>query len=322
MTSQNFNPRELRNCLGEFTTGVTVITCSTEEGVPVGVTANSFSALSLEPPLVLWSLAKKSGSLALFNAHGYFAVNILSNEQQHCALAFSRPSADRFEDVEFEFGSQRLPLLKNCLAHFSCKVTQALDQGDHVLFIGEVLEFTQSQKLSDAPKLPLVFSRGKFADLAPEAIVATSAVQTESSHTAIFYKDYLPYLLARAASDSASHFHARLKTYGLNMLAWRVLASLSDGIAWTVNDLCKVSIAKQPTISKLLDRLEEQRLIKRNIDTVDARKVLVTLTKSGIAKIKPVIAEAQGYGESLSGKFTEGELNALKVTLKKLIDSH
>jgi flavin reductase (DIM6/NTAB) family NADH-FMN oxidoreductase RutF/DNA-binding MarR family transcriptional regulator len=322
MTSQNFNPRELRNCLGEFTTGVTVITCNTEDGTPVGVTANSFSALSLEPPLVLWSLAKKSGSLALFKAHGYFAVNILSNEQQDCALAFSRPSADRFSGVTFDLGSNRLPMLQNCLAYFVCKVTQALDQGDHVLFIGEVLEFSQGQKQNDTPKLPLVFSRGKFADLAPEAIVAATTGAMETGHTITFYKDYLPYLLARAANDSASHFHARLKSHGLNMLAWRVLASLSDGIAWTVNDLCRVSIAKQPTISKLLDRLEDQRLIKRNTDTDDARKVMVTLTKAGIAKIKPVIAEAQGYGESLSGNFSQGELDALKATLKKLIDSH
>jgi DNA-binding MarR family transcriptional regulator len=268
---------------------------------------------------VLWSLAKKSGSLALFNAHGYFAVNILSNEQQETAMAFSRPSADRFNGVSFRFGMQRLPLLDNCLAHFSCKVTQALDQGDHVLFIGEVLEFAQSQTQSEAAKRPLVFARGKFTDLAPEAIAPNNPISVAASHGATFYKDYLPYLLARAANDSASHFHARLKSYGLNMLSWRVLASLSDGIAWTVNDLCRVSLAKQPTISKLLDRLEDQRLIKRTSDTEDARKVMVTLTKAGAAKIKPVIAEAQGYGESLSGKFSAGELDSLKATLKKLI---
>jgi flavin reductase (DIM6/NTAB) family NADH-FMN oxidoreductase RutF/DNA-binding MarR family transcriptional regulator len=319
MTSTNFNPRELRNCLGEFTTGVTVITCNTAGEQPVGVTANSFSALSLEPPLVLWSLAKKSGSLALFNAHGYFAVNVLSNEQQETALAFSRPSADRFNGVDFILGQHKLPLINDCLAYFCCKVTQALDQGDHVLFIGEVLEFSQSQVQSDIAKRPLVFSRGKFADLAPEAIAPSNPISVATSHSTTFYKDYLPYLLARAANDSASHFHSRLKNYGLNMLSWRVLASLSDGTAWTVNDLCRVSLAKQPTISKLLDRLEEQRLIRRTPDTEDARKVMVTLTKTGGAKINPVIAEAQGYGDSLSGKFAIGELDVFKATLKKLI---
>jgi flavin reductase (DIM6/NTAB) family NADH-FMN oxidoreductase RutF/DNA-binding MarR family transcriptional regulator len=319
MTTSNFNPRELRNCLGEFTTGVTVITCNSVDELPVGVTANSFSALSLEPPLVLWSLAKKSASLALFTAHGYFAVNILSNEQQDTALAFSRPSADRFNGVDYSIGMHKLPILSNCLAHFSCKVVQALDQGDHVLFIGEVLHFQQIQPQNDIAKLPLVFSRGKFTDLAPEAIAPNNPISVATSHSTTFYKDYLPYLLARAANDSASHFHGRLKSYGLNMLSWRVLASLSDGLAWTVNDLCRVSLAKQPTISKLLDRLEDQRLIRRNTDTEDARKVMVTLTKAGIAKINPVIAEAQGYGESLSGKFAPGELEAFKTTLKKLI---
>jgi 3-hydroxy-9,10-secoandrosta-1,3,5(10)-triene-9,17-dione monooxygenase reductase component len=319
MTTSTFNPRELRNCLGEFTTGVTVITSIGDVSQPIGVTANSFSALSLEPPLVLWSLSKKSGSLALFTAHGYFAVNILSNEQQDIAMSFSRPSADRFTGVPFHQGTQALPLLENCLAHFVCKVSQALDQGDHVLFIGEVLEFTRAAN-HEALK-PLVFSRGKFADLAPEAVAPSHPESIAEPHSSTFYKDYLPYLLARAANDSASRFHSKLKSYGLNMLAWRVLASLSDGLSWTVNDLCRVSLAKQPTISKLLDRLEIQRLIKRTTDIHDARKVLITLTKIGAAKMKPVIAEAQGYGESLATKFSSGELETLKQTLRKLADA-
>jgi flavin reductase (DIM6/NTAB) family NADH-FMN oxidoreductase RutF/DNA-binding MarR family transcriptional regulator len=314
------NPsRELRNCLGEFTTGVTVITSAGENGALIGVTANSFSALSLEPPLVLWSLAKKSASLEIFKKHGYFAVNVLSNKQQETAMAFSRPSADRFHGIDYKIGAYSLPLLEKTNAQFVCKVTQALDQGDHVLFIGEVLEFLRQDQ--NAPQAPLVFSQGKFSELAPESVAPANTELVAASHHATFYKDYLPYLLARAASDSASHFHDRLKNYGLNMLSWRVLASLADGLAWTVNDLCRVSLAKQPTVSKLLDRLESQRLINRNVDVSDARRVMVTLTKSGAAKIKPVIEEARGYGESLGGRFDIGELDRLKATLTKLIES-
>lgn len=319
MTTPNFNPRELRNCLGEFTTGVTVVTSVGEQAQPIGVTANSFSALSLEPPLVLWSLSKKSGSLALFAAHGFFAVNILSDQQQDAAMAFSRPSADRFTGVAFHQGLHELPMLENCLAYFVCKVSQALDQGDHVLFIGQVLEFERAANYESLK--PLVFSRGKFADLAPEAVAPSHPESVAQTHAATFYKDYLPYMLARAANDSASRFHSKLKSYGLNMLSWRVLASLSDGLSWTVNDLCRVSLAKQPTISKLLDRLELQRLIKRTNDLHDARKVLVTLTKTGASKIKPVIEEAQGYGDSLATRFSPGELDSLKSTLRKLADS-
>jgi flavin reductase (DIM6/NTAB) family NADH-FMN oxidoreductase RutF/DNA-binding MarR family transcriptional regulator len=314
------NPsRELRNCLGEFTTGVTVITSAGENGMLIGVTANSFSALSLEPPLVLWSLAKKSASLETFIKHGYFAVNVLSSKQQETAMAFSRPSADRFDGVDYIIGSHSLPLLEKSNAQFICKVTQALDQGDHVLFIGEVLEFLRQDQ--NTPQAPLIFAKGKFAELAPESVAPANPEFVAGNHSTTFYKDYLPYLLARAASDSASHFHDRLKHYGLNMLSWRVLASLADGLAWTVNDLCRVSLAKQPTVSKLLDRLESQRLINRNNDASDARRVMVTLTKTGAAKIKPVIEEARGYGESLAGKFDSGELERLKATLTKLIET-
>jgi 3-hydroxy-9,10-secoandrosta-1,3,5(10)-triene-9,17-dione monooxygenase reductase component len=320
MTAPKDHSRELRNCLGEFTTGVTVITCVSAEGQPVGVTANSFSALSLDPPLVLWSLGKKSGSLAAFTAHGHFAVNVLSQTQQELAMTFARPGLDRFAGIDCEQGTSNIPLINGSIAQFECKVTQTIEQGDHVLFIGEVVAFRRLSTPSSPQEAPLLFSRGKFAELAPQAIAPATSETVASSHSATFYKDYLPYLLARAANDSASHFHNRLKDFGLNMLSWRVLASLADGLAWTVNDLCRVSLAKQPTISKLLDRLEAQRLIKRTTDTADARKVLVTLTSGGAAKIKPVINEAQGYGESLSGIFDSGELDQFKRTLKKLID--
>jgi flavin reductase (DIM6/NTAB) family NADH-FMN oxidoreductase RutF/DNA-binding MarR family transcriptional regulator len=317
MTATKDQSRELRNCLGEFTTGVTVVTSISEANLPIGVTANSFSALSLDPPLVLWSLGNKSGSLAAFKAHGYFAINVLSQAQQELAMTFARPGADRFNGIDCEQGVKNVPLIKGAIAQFECKVTQAIEQGDHVLFIGEVVAFRRDPSPNHQP---LLFSRGKFAELAPEAIAPANSDTIDSTHSTTFYKDYLPYLLARAANDSASHFHGRLKSFGLNMLSWRVLASLADGLAWTVNDLCRVSLAKQPTVSKLLDRLETQRLVKRTTDTTDARKVMVTLTRAGAQKIKPVIDEAQGYGESLSGIFDKGELDRFKRTLKKLID--
>lgn len=323
--------RELRNCLGEFATGVTIITTlgpltnakSQEPRQKIGITANSFSALSLDPPLILWSLGKKSASLSAFSGYGYFAVNILAQSQQQLALTFSGSSTDRFADIPLgnghEEGLHGLPLITGSLAHFECKVQSSLDHGDHILFIGIVEKFTKTPVA--AIEAPLVFNRGKFASLAQESIVPVSTVDLPAEHQHRFYENYLPYLLARAGNDSASRFHAQLKAYGLNMLSWRVLASLADGQAWTVGDLCKVSLAKQPTVSKLLDRLEAQRLIKRTSDSVDARKVLITLTKTGASKINPVVQQAQGYGESLHGKLSTSELKSLKATLKKLIDT-
>jgi 4-hydroxyphenylacetate 3-hydroxylase, reductase component len=322
--------RALRNCLAQFATGVTVITCLDAKGKPVGVTANSFSSLSLDPPLVLWSIVTKSSSRAAFESFGYFAVNILSERQQDLAMVFSKPSVDRFAQVETTTGHKGLPLIDGCLAQIECKVTQEIEQGDHTLMIGEVLAFRQqdheaASQLSHASRTPLLFSQGRFAQLAPPPIekevnnVQHDAVATQEQGAA-FYEDYLPYLLARAADDSTGFFHSKLKQFGLNMLSWRVLACLSDGMAWTVNDLRRVSLAKQPTVSKLLDRLEAQRFIKRNTDVTDARKVMVTLTKLGAQKITPVILEARHYNDSLAGQFKDGELERLKGMLRGLIE--
>jgi 4-hydroxyphenylacetate 3-hydroxylase, reductase component len=341
----NENTRALRNCLAQFATGVTVITCLDANGKPVGVTANSFSSLSLEPALVLWSIVTKSSSRAAFESFGYFAVNILSERQQDLAMVFSKPSDDRFAQVDTTTGIQGLPLIEGSLAQFECKVTQEIEQGDHIIMIGEVLAFRQqgpqtidntdvqtgsksktrveTKAESAASRTPLLFSQGRFAHLVP-APLEKKAVNVgddlaEQAPTAAFYEDYLPYLLARAADGSTGYFHSRLKHFGLTMLSWRVMACLSDGMAWTVNDLSRLSLAKQPTVSKLLDRLEAQRLIKRNTDSTDARKVMVTLTKLGVQKITPVIRDARTYNESLAQQFKDGELERLKGMLRNLI---
>jgi flavin reductase (DIM6/NTAB) family NADH-FMN oxidoreductase RutF/DNA-binding MarR family transcriptional regulator len=307
---QKENSLELRRCLSDFATGVTVITCSAPTlGKPnsvIGITANSFSSLSLDPPLVIWSLGGQSASRQAFEIAGHFAVNVLGNDQRELATIFSKTGLDRFAQVKWSKGLAELPLIDNAIAQFECQVVQANEIGDHVLFVGKVLAF---RRLESRP--PLIFARGQFANLLADY------APVESSD--IFYNDYLPYLLARAANDSASQFHDRLKQFGLTLLSWRVLASLSDGAAWTVNDLCKVSLAKQPTVSKLLDRLEASRLIKRNADKADARKVLVSLTRIGAAKIEPVIKQARQYGETLSSQLNPGELASLKTTLRKLI---
>jgi 4-hydroxyphenylacetate 3-hydroxylase, reductase component len=329
------NTRALRNCLAQFATGVTVITCLDANGKPVGVTANSFSSLSLEPPLVLWSIVTKSSSRAVFESFGYFAVNILSERQQDLAMVFSKPSDNRFAQVETTVGIQGLPLIEGSLAQFECKVTQEIEQGDHVIMIGEVLAFRQQdhvaankgakKSVSPASRTPLLFSQGHFAQLVPtpiekEPVSPVNDAVAEQEQGAAFYEDYLPYLLARAADGSTGYFHSRLKHFGLTMLSWRVMACLSDGMAWTVNDLSRVSLAKQPTVSKLLDRLEAQRLIKRNNDAADARKVMVTLTKLGAQKITPVIRDARTYNETLAQQFKGGELERLKGMLRHLIE--
>ena len=146
----------LRQALGRFATGVTIVTCLDGDGRAVGLTANSFGALSLEPPLVLWSLRTASPSLAAFNAARHFAINVLSERQVALSQRFSRAVADKFDHGDWRSGEGGVPVLAEAAAVFECETRTRQEAGDHVLFIGEVLRF------ADGGLPPLVFHGGRY----------------------------------------------------------------------------------------------------------------------------------------------------------------
>jgi len=148
--------RHLRTALGRFATGVTIVTCCDAEGRFVGLTANSFNALSLQPPLVLWSLRHTSPSLAAFLAAPRFAVNVLAEAQVDLSRRFAAPVADRFAEGAWALGEQGTPVLAGCAAVFECESVSHQQAGDHHLFIGRVLACTESA----LP--PLVFQGGHY----------------------------------------------------------------------------------------------------------------------------------------------------------------
>ena len=146
----------LRTALGRFATGVTIVTCIDAEGRPVGLTANSFSALSLEPPLVLWSLRRESPNLEAFESATHFVVNVLAESQVDLSRRFAAPIDDRFSDGIWSAGMGGAPVLAGCAAVFECTTQQRLDGGDHRLYIGRVL------RLSDLSVAPLLFHSGHY----------------------------------------------------------------------------------------------------------------------------------------------------------------
>jgi len=156
-----FDHRQFRDALAQFATGVTIICARAGEGRFVGLTANSFNSVSLDPPLVLWSLARKSASLAAFEAVERYAVNVLSARQVELARRFSRPHADRFANVDYRVGWSEAPLLQGCVAWFECRHHDRMLAGDHVIFVGEVVTCER------APGHGLVFQHGIFGRQAP-----------------------------------------------------------------------------------------------------------------------------------------------------------
>lgn len=148
--------RELRNAFGTFATGVTIVTTVDAAKRPVGLTANSFSSVSLEPPLVLWSLARTSPNLAVFEAASHFAVNVLAREHAALSRRFASPVPDKFAAADWREGLGGVPLLVSAAAHLECATVQRIDGGDHVIFLGRV------ERFSYARAEPLVFCHGRF----------------------------------------------------------------------------------------------------------------------------------------------------------------
>jgi flavin reductase (DIM6/NTAB) family NADH-FMN oxidoreductase RutF len=150
------DPRDLRNALGCFGTGVTIITAVAADGRRVGLTANSFSSVSLNPPLVLWSLVAHSPNLPIFQEASHFTVNVLARQQEALARHFARHAEDKFAGIDCTPGLGGAPILEGALAHFECRNASRYYGGDHVIFLGAVEAYRYSAGE------PLLFSRGQF----------------------------------------------------------------------------------------------------------------------------------------------------------------
>ena len=169
------NQQSFRKALSSFATGVTIATTLDEEGAPVGVTASSFNSVSLDPPLVLWSLSKASLSYPSFMASGHFAIHVLAADQSELSDRFARSQTDKWEGLSWHKGEHGSPLLDEHAAVFECRTRHEYDGGDHVILVGEVAGFEARAKA------PLLFHRGQYSDsrarpqsssLDPDSLVA------------------------------------------------------------------------------------------------------------------------------------------------------
>jgi flavin reductase (DIM6/NTAB) family NADH-FMN oxidoreductase RutF len=154
--SGSFSHREFRDALGHFPTGVTIVTAHNTGGHAVGITANSFNSVSLDPPLVLWSLAKASPNLDAFLACTHYTVNVLAADQVALSRRFGETHPDRFSGIAWKPGLGGAPLIEGCSAHFECRNQFRHEGGDHIIFVGEVERFARFDRPS------LLFSRSRY----------------------------------------------------------------------------------------------------------------------------------------------------------------
>lgn len=158
MAENTIDPRDFRRALGQFPTGVTVVTALTADGEPIGVTASSFNSVSMDPALVLWSVDKSALSAEIFQTAEYFAVNVLSSEQMDISNRFASRGEDKFKDIDWAPGLGGSPALNDVAARFECRTWNVYDGGDHLIIVGHVLEYVY-----DSTRAPLVFARGAYA---------------------------------------------------------------------------------------------------------------------------------------------------------------
>jgi flavin reductase (DIM6/NTAB) family NADH-FMN oxidoreductase RutF len=149
--------RRFRNALGCFTTGVAVVTTRVGENAPIGITVNSFSSVSLDPPLVLWCLDKQSDTLAVFQKATHFTVNVLREEHQEISSRLARKGDHSLAEILVTEGVSGTPALKEALAHFECEIEARHDAGDHVIMIGKVIAFDHADE-----GRPLLYHRGGY----------------------------------------------------------------------------------------------------------------------------------------------------------------
>lgn len=146
-----------RAALGRFATGVTIVTARADDGNLVGLTANSFNSVSLAPPLVLWSLSRQSASMPVFHAGSHYAIHVLSAQQRELALRFASKGVDRWAGVDYTLGESGAPLLAGAVATFECFNRSRYEEGDHVIFVGEVERCRHEMDVA-----PLLYHGGQF----------------------------------------------------------------------------------------------------------------------------------------------------------------
>lgn len=307
-TAATFDPKDFRRALGMFGTGVTIVTTRAENGEPVGITANSFNSVSLEPPMVLWSLAKNARSLPVFQNADTWNVHILSNEQEALSNRFARAGEDKFSGLQLDSEAAHAPLLQDCSARFRCKTAFQYDGGDHIIFVGEVTDYDAN------PHPPLLYVTGGYA-LASRKANAVASEPAADTNT-VYSENLIGYLMGRAHFQFLSGLRKPMAAYGMTDADFYVLSLLSiqqpqspaeiaSHMAYTGTDIGAVAL--QSLISK--GWVEESR----------ERAESLQLTSLGNEAILHVLAAAKAVETDLIASLGEMEAATLRNLLKKAI---
>ncbi|NKI16564.1 flavin reductase family protein [Spongiibacter sp. KMU-166] len=314
MTSPHpVDPKVLRSALGSFTTGVTVVT-TRNDGQDAGVTVNSFNSVSLDPPMVLWSLAKSAGSFPTYHSAEHFAVHILAADQEPLSQRFATKGIDKFAEVDFHRGVGDVPILDGCSAVFHCKTVYRYEGGDHEIYVGQV------EKLEHFDRQPLVFHGGKYALAVPKKKPESVADDTRARG---FSANSLTYLMGLVYFQLMQRATAQLGQRGITeaeMAALNILA-IDDGRSATEID-AMVRISGYRIDDDVLKHMADKNLVAL---TEAADGLRANLLEAGRELQLEQVAFIQALEDDAlpEGAYAETVLakELLKTTARKLLKS-
>lgn len=317
--SPPFDSGAFRRALGMFATGVTIVTARAGDGTPVGMTANSFNSVSLDPPMVLWSLAKSARSLPVFHAAEHWNVHILANGQNDLANRFARAGEDKFSGLALENALTDAPLLAECSARFQCRTVFRYEGGDHIIFVGEVIGFDRVETA------PLLYVSGEYAlatrlcgPIATEATNSTEAADANAAAAtpAPFTEELLGYLLGRAHYQFMWGFRRTLEELGISDSEFFVLSLLAVRTALDAEAIAAyTAYTGIATGEPLLTAMCARGLLVASAAPVPR----YALSAEGQAAARRVLAAAYAVEAALIEQLGAREAAGLRNLLKHLI---
>lgn len=309
MSRPAIDARSFRTALGSFATGVTVITTRAADGTPVGLTANSFNSVSLEPPMVLWSLSRSAKSMPVFEQAEHFAVHVLAADQEALSTRFARSGGDKFAHLALETGIADLPLLSGCAARFQCRTSFRHDGGDHLIFVGEVLEFDSTERA------PLIYHAGQYALSARKGGLG----KPRSARMAgTFSEDHLGYLLDRANQQFYRPVRQQVHTLGLTDEGYSLLCLLTLRHAMPPQEVMALMGQSANAAAALLADMGDMGLIARE----DGAPPRYHLTDKGWDVTLHLMAASKAREADVLNILGEVDTFALKTLLLRLVREH
>jgi 3-hydroxy-9,10-secoandrosta-1,3,5(10)-triene-9,17-dione monooxygenase reductase component len=297
------DPRQLRDALGAFATGVTIVTTQDADGNDIGLTANSFNSVSLDPPMVLWSLAKSAQSRPAFLSTDYFAVHILSSGQEALSNQFAKRGVDKFAGVEITRGVGKVPLLDGCAARFQCQMAFRYEGGDHDIFVGNVVEFEHFDRA------PLIYHRGKYGLVVKTAGHSNPPAERGDGS---FTQNFLGFLLAQAHFQLFDAIRSELKQHDINLNEYFALCALGAGKASTTQAINKMAQFYDCEFTQEM----AERLIARGL--VEAPAAALKLTETGFQMMLKLLAIGKDAEAHAQEDFEYEEAQLLRNLLKRL----